>query len=304
MTLTRIAHPGLLAGLFLLAVGGATTAVGCKKPSARSKPSGATDSEPATLAVPGAVTPPQAATGTPTSPISDARTAQAFAGQFLRAVNDGTATAAMLTPQFKKIIAEPVFESDRALGYSDAGAASWLSSLKGQLPGPVIGPGIGADPKAQGFVGWNLDGNPTSWYVIRIVPAGNGWQADWLSVLPASVLYDAREKDGLAGIAGAAFLQAMIGKDDRLASGLMSPALKARLAPPFDSDKTRGFNRGILSGKLADLRGGATEARVTSATGNTVTATLIAGGSSRSVALKFVEGERPWDWLVDDIEVK
>jgi hypothetical protein len=284
MTLTRIA--GLV--VFASAIAG-----GCKKPSARTKPTGNdTGPEPVTLAVPGAATVGRSANG-----------AEAFAGQFLKAVNDGTATPAMLTQQFKKVIAEPVFESDRAAGYSEIGAASWLAQFKGKLPGAVVGPAVvGTDPNAPGYCVL-IDASPKITFPLRVVPATGGWQADWFGVssgvAPQSVL-----SGGPAGFSAIAFLGAVAAKDDRLAEVLMTPVLKARLAPPFDSDKARGYNRGILSGKLSDLRGSATGFTLDRVDGSAVTATFAAGGAKKSVTLKFIKGERPWDWLVDDIQTK
>ena len=67
------------------------------------------------LAIPAA---PPTPSGNPTAD------ATAAAKTFLKAVRDGTATPAVLTPAFKKVIAEPVFADDQAKGYSDAAAFS------------------------------------------------------------------------------------------------------------------------------------------------------------------------------------
>jgi hypothetical protein len=290
MTQTRIA---------VLVVFASAIAGGCKKPSARAKPTGSdATTEAVTLSVPGAAT-PQTPTG------RDGRGAEAFAGQFLKAVNDGTATPAMLTPQFKKVIAEPMFESDKAVGYSEVGAESWLARLKGKLPGvrptaEVIGTGGEALGYAGGF------GGPGQWtaYALRVASAGGVYQADWLGVAPVEGWHNAFTPGGPAGFPAAAFLQSVVAGDDRLAAGLMSSAMKARMAPPFESDKALGFNRGLLAGKLADLRGTAKRYKLSVVNGAEATAELIADTGPKPLALKFVKGERPWDWLVDDIQTK
>lgn len=279
------------AGL-LLFVGVLATSVGCRPASDKSRGSD--------HIVTGIG--PHSLSGGGTEP----RAAELFAINFLKALNEGTATPAMLTPQFKRVIAEPVFTADRAAGYSDDGAAAWLAQFKGRMAGATITPHVaGTGPDAPGFTGTAAGGSPLrSRYAMRLVNPGDGWKADWLIVGPDGGSSPQNfSPGGPAGFAGLGFLIALTAKEHNLAEALMTPGLKARMAPPLDSDQARGYNRGLLMTKLAHLRDGATGVAIDRSEGQTVTGTLT-NGVRRVLTLKFARGERPWDWLVDDIEVK
>ena len=85
----------------------------------------------------GETTPPPTAVAIPTptltisaAPQPEARGPVEAAGKvFLRTVGQGTASPKDLSPNFKKVIAPPVFEADKALGYSDDRAELWLKSM-------------------------------------------------------------------------------------------------------------------------------------------------------------------------------
>lgn len=292
MTSTRtFVRPARTGAVVLLA---ALLTAGCSKPprpkpaakaGAPAGPTPAAESPPSpTLSVPAA---PPAPTG---DPAADAR---ASADAFLKAVAAGTATPAMLTPEFKKVIAEPVFSDDVAKGYSDDAAGQWLARFRGSPAPPV------ADVQGTGeaYV-LAVRGGPDR-VDLRVVRSGGGWLADWYVSAPT-----AGSETPLPGgeaafraFAAVAFLDALAGKDDRLAEGLMTPRYKAELAPPFGSDK-RGYNRGTLANKLAGFRGVAAGAHVTKVDGGIVTGE---SGGKKSFILKLVRGGRPWDWLVDDV---
>ena len=292
MTPTRIQRTVPAGYLVVLAT--AALSNGCTKPAARTKPTPAADGVPAVASL-------ASPAGTPAAP-PDGRGAAAFAGDFLKAVNDGTATPAMLTPQFKRVVAEPVFESDRAVGHSEHSADAWLGQWKGKLAGAAAGPSFpGSETEAVGFAGVaGTDPAKRMRFALRVVNAG-GWKVDWFVVTPDAGGKVMSLTPGPAGFAAVAFLDALMARDDRLAEALMTSALKARIAPPFDSDKAIGFNRGILSNRLADVRGPATGYAITSSDNQSVSAELTFAGSSKPVTLKFAPGERPWDWRVDAI---
>lgn len=288
----RFPRPARLAAAFLFAAVLAAVPAGCRRASDKSRENDSIVSGIGAHSLSG---------GGP-----DPRGAELFAIHFLRDLNEGTATSAMLTPQFKKVIAEPVFEADRAIGYSDDGAAAWLARFKGKMGTATITPHVaGTTSDAPGFTGTAAGGSPLrSRYELRIVNPGDGWRADWFVVGPdGGATSQNFSPGGPAGFAGMAFLEAVIAKDAALAEGLMTPALKARLAPPFDSDKARGYNRGILAAKLAELRGSSTGYAVERVDGTTVSAALT-GSEKKAVTLSFAKGDRPWDWLVDRIEVR
>lgn len=214
------------------------------------------------------------------------------AKNFLAAANAGTATAAMLTPEFKKVVAPAVYQDDHAKGYSDAAADGWLKRFQGRLASPQLSAAQGA-----GFTG----SAGAEKFVLRVA---NG-QIDWFQATPGitqwahPVVEPTKADEQFVAVA---FLTALVGKDDRLAAGLMAPALREHLAPPFSSDKI-GYNRGILEGKLAQLRGGHTGFALNALTGDTAVAGLIAEGTpgKKSLTLKLAKGPRPGEWLVADV---
>lgn len=132
-------------GLFVLMSEPVVLAGGCKRGKKVSVSTAAgSGSRPAILPV----------SALPPGPVTAANPqgAEGFVRSFVTAVNDGTATPAMLNPQFKKVIAQPVFEADRAAGYSDTGAASWLAQFKGKLQALGFNPPVlGSGAEAPGF---------------------------------------------------------------------------------------------------------------------------------------------------------
>ena len=284
MTLTRIVRPGRIAGCVTLIVALGIASTGCRKPMP-TRPAAATTS----------------ATGMTIEPGAPSVSAEAFARDFLKAVNEGTAPATLLTPTFKKLIAPPVFDADKAVGYSDHSAESWLKRFQNQTSAATLGAGYGSGD-AIGFV----IATPST-VTLRVVRTAGTWGVDWFLVTPTGVdapLPAASGEASLTTFAGAAMLHALLAKNDNLVAAKLSPTLKAAMAPPLGSDQARGYNLGFLHSKLGDLRGNATGFRVTKASGDTVSAELVSGGTARAVTLKFVKGDRPWDRLVSEYDVK
>ncbi len=267
---------------------GVLLTVGCTKPT----PNPPLPEKDQPRKVADATTPGQTPTATPgVDPLS-------FAKDVLKAIHEGGATAAQLTPQFKKVIAEPVFDADQAAGYSDSAADSWLKQYQGKLTAPSVY-AFGADANSQLFTGF-LPGEKPRAFTLRLANVNGSWLVDWF--LPAEVDPATIPKTGDAPtFAAAAFLEALLGSNTPLAAGLMAPDAKARLAPPFRGEK-RPFNAGILGTKLTTYRGNCTGFSITKTEGGTVTGELL-GPAKKSFALKLVPGERPFDWLVDDVKV-
>lgn len=232
-------------------------AAGCKK-----------DPLPATPAAPAAGT---AAVKPAPPPTGDPAKASAFAAKFLDAVQAGTAPATQLTPDFKKLIAEPTFTADLERGYSDDRADAWLKALKGKCPTPDPGPSgsTGGGSAADGYYYRHGGGRVA---ILKLVPVGGDWGVDLFAVGPME--RPTATSNAPAELTAVAFLAALLQPDDRLAEGLLTAAFKAKLAPPFGSDK-RGYNRGFLESKLAGYRGAATTFRGLTVSGTTATAELV-----------------------------
>jgi hypothetical protein len=263
--------------------------------------------------------PPAAGKSGEPAPTGDPKAdAAAFAKHFLKAVSDGTATPAMLTPEFKKVIAEPVFADDQAKGYSDDAAGQWLLRFKGLPPLEMTGPVVVGDAAlviaGRADEQAALTGRPDPSQIhaaLRVVRSGGGYLIDWFfpaAVNPAGT-YVVTGQPAATGFAASAFLDAVCGKDDRLAEGLMTPRYKAALAPPLPSDK-RGYNRGLLGNKLADLRGNFPGYNLSQPAEGTVSGALVKpgerdpGAARKPFTLKLVKGDRPWDWLVDEFKAE
>ncbi len=266
---------GLL-GLVLLA--------GCSSSSSSTPPAG--------KGVPVAVDPPSVAA-------NPGAGAGPFAKEFLKALHDGTATPAQLTPAFKKVIAEPVFDADQALGFSDSAAANWLKPFQGKLPSFALSSPTIAE--AALYTGTVPAEKPLQ-FLMRVVKYGDGWAVDWLSlteVTPAT----APAGDATAqSFAALAFLQALLGHKDDLAAGAMTAAQKKNHAPAFGSEK-KPFNAGILKTKFNGYRGNFTGYNLTKVENGIATGELVKADGKKPFTLKLAAGERPNEWLVDEIKV-
>lgn len=223
--------------------------------------------------------------------------ASQLAKKFLNAVQDGTATADQMTPSFKKIIAEPVFETDRARGYSDSVAENWLKQFQGKLGSYAISsPTI---HEAAYYTG-TVSGAKPQQLLLRVKKAESGWLVDWFSVVEATPVQVPGEPTAQT-FASMAFLHALIGHKDELAAGTMSTAYKKSIAPAIGSE-TKPYNAGTLKTKLNGIRANFTGFKLIKTEGGTVTGQLLNAETSKSFTLKLVMGEQN-EWLVDEVRV-
>lgn len=274
---------------------GLLAAVGCTKPS----PNPPIPEPPVKTAVD--ITPPRTGVGADTTPSHAAPAVDpaAFAKDFLKAVHEGSATAAGLTPAFKTVIAPPAFDADAARGYSDAVADSWLKQYQGKLTAPSVYP-FGGDANTQLFTAF-LPGEKPRHVALRLTKADGGWLADWF--FPAEVEPTVPKSGDAAAFAAVAFLDALLSGHGHVAAGLMAADAKARLAPPFGGQK-QPYNAGILDQKLATYRGSFTSFSVAKAEGGTVAGELTGGPAAKKpFTLRLAAGGRPGEWLVDDVKI-
>ncbi len=270
-------------------------AAGCSKP-----PAYATKAAPIVVAAP-----PSAKPGEVTAPASttDAKNAaEAYAKEFLAAVQTGKASAAMLTPAFKKWIADPLSPEDRELGYSDTIAGQWLERFLNTVPAPALtaAAGSGETYAITGVVA----GDAPKHIALRITKLNGAWRTDWFfasGVAPVSATLPAGD-DAHPTFAAIAFLDGLLGNSDRIAEGTMSTTFKMGIAPPFPADK-RGYNRGILSSKLGEFRGGFTGYAIAKVEAGNVTGELSKGVATKPFTMKLVKGDRPTDWLIADFRM-
>ena len=270
-------------------------AAGCSKP-----PAYATKAE---TVVVGAS--PKAKPGEVAAPAStaDAKSAaEAYAKEFLAAVQAGKASAAMLTPTFKKLIADPLSPEDRELGYSDTIAGQWLERFINSVPAPALtaASGSGETFAITGVVA----GDAPKHIALRVTKLDGAWRTDWFFASGAATVSATLPAgdDAYPMFAAVAFLDGLLGNSDRIAEGTMNTTFKMGIAPPFPSDK-RGYNRGILSSKFGEFRGGFTGYTIAKVEAGTVTGELSKGGATKPFTMKLVKGDRPTDWLIADFRI-
>ena len=230
-----------------LLVAALTAIVGC---GSKTTPSGAT---PPSAAL-SATTPAAATTVAAASGPADAATL-AKAGEFAKDLQAGKLKAALLTPAFKKLIAPATTEADKAQGFSDWGAESWLAEhAKGASAEQAKGLMLDADTTlvtAKSAAGRML---------MRLVKSASGILIDWIDVTTDVGEFDFSQAPAPA-FAAVAFLDALLTKQTKLAESLLSPAGAKSIAPPLDdADAKRGFNVGILRIKLNNFLGSSTGA--------------------------------------------
>ncbi len=236
---------------------------------------------------------------TPPPPASDA--AAKFGAEFLTAVQAGKASAAQLTPEFKKLVAPSATAPDWAAGH-------WLDELKG----------VGGAGDVTKLTWQSLDASATlgvargsgkgvalPWTLCKVVksPGGTGFLVDWIHVSPAREPVDFTT-DTAAKFVAVAFVDTLLTKQTPLAVSLVAPATLKRLAPPLDADDAKlGYNRGILGIKLDGFResfASVTFGAATKAGGNlTLSGELTGPGTERR---KFAVTVAPAGsgWLVED----
>ncbi|MGL4424606.1 MAG: hypothetical protein ACRCZF_28390 [Gemmataceae bacterium] len=199
----------------------------------------------------GSVPVPTGPTAAPTTPtIALPTDADGFVRKALAEAIAGRLTPEQLAPEFKQIVAEPVGGEDQQKGYSDDRAQRWLEKFRG-LPEATS---VTSAQSGDNIFCVGRGGDQS--YRIRAILKDGRYSVAWLSThkLPAGTPLSQGINADLGGFIMPAFIEALLAKDDRLAEGLLSQALKAKLAPPFSSDK-RGYNRGTLESKLSTFRG-------------------------------------------------
>ncbi len=253
-------------------------------------------------APPPAKAPPAPTLNVPAAGTTSSTTAQtdvlAAAHEFLTAADKGSPDVAKVTSAFKQLIGP----ADKPGGYSDWAAEQWL---KEQLTGKVktIATWSGSAAPDTVIVAAS-DQAPTQprRVVLRMVKHGTGFLVDWVHVAPAQDRLNLGAGDSTAmAFAAQAFLDTLVTGQPTLAESLLTPAFKARLAPPLNDPL--GYNRAMLGIKLVSFRGKATEWKG-ALSDMTMTGQLVEIGKERPFTLKLAKGSRPGEWLVEDFDVK
>ena len=263
-------RPARLLAPLALALGGCGPGAPAKlKPVAPVTPA-ATLTPVAPAPKPGAVTPE-----TPARPAIDA----------LKLLK-GNPSAKLLTPAFKK-----------ALTGKEGGAADWGAGLYAREIAEKLTPG---EPlrAPEGHATLMVAPAGSERVIARVMPTADGPRFAWLQLVPAGPPISAAHLP--ATLPAAAFLGALTGNRPSLALDLLTPAARARLAPPRDdAEKALGYAPGILNLRLKSFRASATAFTLAPvADPSAVAATL----GDRPVTLKLVKlGDT---YAVDGFEAK
>ena len=147
------------------------------------------------------------------------------------------------------------------------------------------------------------DGPKVEFFVLRLrMPPGQPAKVAWLhrstvrvgdraSAQPVSPDLDAARD----------FLEVACGGDPELAVALIAPEFRAKLAPPFDSEKEIGYNPGMMKLKLNPWKA----TSCTLVAGNELgqfTGELKQGDKKASYTLKL--GNWQGQWMVEGFEIK
>lgn len=234
---------------------------------------------------------------------------------FLKALNEGSAKADRLSAGFVKMIGLPAeLPTDKSRGYSMSAAESWMKQVGGGATFGLPSGFAGGDAAVLwgGFQGQGRTGD----YSLRMIHEGGAWKVDYLALTSASFTPSTASGGGPEGeyqrfaartVGGVLCDKTGMPKDDRalaLAAGL-TPALRAKLAEPFGSDREQGFdyNRGKLLLEAGKIGGGA-ESYSVAQQGDAPEFRLEVtkpGGAKSNYSLKLLKGTTPGQWLVDGI---
>ena len=235
---------------------------------------------------------------TPTPPPSSDAAAK-FGAEFLTTLQAGKASAAQLTPEFKKLVAPSATSPDWAAGH-------WLDEFKGDAAAVEKRAAYPLDATSTLGVGESAAANPAktfTYYKLVTKPGATGALVDWLHVSPVRPAVDL-SADTAAKFVAVAFVDTLLTKRTPLAESLIAPAAARRLAPPLDDEDAKlGHNRGILGIKLNGFRESFTSvtygAAVKAGANLTVPGELTGPGGERR---KFVVTVAPAGsgWLVED----
>lgn len=308
--MTSIWLPRSIAGVLFAACVGLAALPGCggsAPPKADKKEEPAPNPNPGPNPKPG--TPPE---NPPKSTLGPVEPAAAKAQtEFLRALIDGKATAAMLSPSFVKAVGKAPFPEDNA--------TSWLRTVgEGLTVGAELNQKQAGDVVffhgTLGGARFAMEPGKTGSYSLRLVRAGGDWKVDWLSLSSAEVAGTPPQAPSAEAaaqeFAATSFVELIADRvgmpgDTRapLVAAAMTPALRAAWGPPFDSDRSAGldYNPGKLDRKAKDVAGGTSKFSVSRSGEAEYRAELTRPAGTKALVVKLTKGAAPHAWLVSEV---
>lgn len=223
---------------------------------------------------------------------SVAPSAEALAGQLVAALDTGALPAKQLTPEFRQKLAPKAFSE----AHADEICTSWLAQARGTIGAIRSWQNVGALPGATAFLAQTKDQTLALRFTGSQPP-----MLDWFSMAPSSTLViPATPPLGAAGFTVVAFVQSLHMTPKMLAAEEMALDWKSRIAPPFDSDRAKGYNEGLLLARLHEMREQMTPLEIVSWTEETVR--WKRPGRLTEQVFRLTAGGRPWDRQIVAIE--
>ena len=250
---------------------------------------------------------PKDSSGTPTLPTSLANTGASSAAalkaatEFVKSVQDGKATSALLTPELKRLIAPPELDADKAVGFSEHNIQSWLISAKA-----IVSTGDAkTDFATSDYAIVSMAGKPGT-SRLRMLRRENTWLVDMALLNNMTPNFPMPSGDAAGPAFGAlAFASALQGGNLNQVEWHLSKAVKAKIAPPlFDSDKDRGYSQSKLKSALNDLFGFPVEIAKFAVSGTSASFEVKGTGPKKMIEFKLVPGSTPGEFLIDDLQQK
>ena len=253
---------------------------------------------------------PKDLTGTPSLPTTARNTGESSAAalkaatEFVKAVQEGKATSAMLTTAFKKVIAPPELDADKAAGYSEHGVRAWLDPAKAGADAD----GLKVDIATADYAVLSTAAGKPNRMFLRLAKTGGVWIVE-------HVRFKAKSTVGIASVgntpaatlATAFFIEAALADNKAEMEAILTKAAKGKIAPPlFDGDKPQGYSRSKLNSALSELvpPGIVFEGLAQEQAGLKAAVTFAVGGKNRVLELKLVPGATPGEFLIDDVQQK
>jgi hypothetical protein len=222
------------------------------------------------------------------------------ADQFLSSLSKGEAKTSLLTDDFKKRIALPRNDEEKKLGYSDSVVQSWLDKDKGLTFKKEAESSLQSNDYT--VIGSVTGGSKPEFFVLRyrMLP-GKTPEVNWFhrSTVRSSDRTNAQPASPDLE-AARDFLEVACGGEPVLTASLLSPDFKAKLAPPFDSEKGIGYNPSLLNLKMKSWQ--ATSFKLVPGEVGNFTGELTQVDKKVSFSLKV--GNFAGTWLVENYEVK
>ena len=250
---------------------------------------------------------------TPSLPVtaanSDSNAALKAAQDFVKAVQDGKASSAGLTPAFKKVIAPAELDADKATGFSESGVQAWLDTAKTRIGSHDLKVAYATADFALASADYRteeLPRIPPGKTYLRLIRSNTVWLIDYAIIGRTRTTFPL-PVDGQAAptFAAIAFTEAMLTRNSAGVEQLFSKSAKAKLAPPlFDTDKEQGYSKSKLKSAVADLLPGRPIFTGLVVAASSIKIELNLDGAKKELELRMIPGATPGEFLIDDYQQK